>query len=134
MSRFHHDADYRHDIGGQFRIDDPTAIVDGQLIVQWTQGWWTWAMQSDADRNPSNDLSGAFASRHNHGDVFFVGGVPLVADATNISELAERAFRMPHNTPLLYPSSTASLPWRIRLRRTRSWRNSYQVCDWIVCS
>ena len=60
-------------------------------------------MQSDADRNSSNDLTGAFASRHNHGDVFFVGGVPLVADATNVSESAERAFRLPHNTALLGP-------------------------------
>jgi len=103
MSHNAHSDHEPHDDNGQFRIDDPSAIVDGKSIAQWTQDWWTWAMQSDADRNPSNDPTGAFASRHNHGDVFFIGGVPLVANTANVSESAERNFRVPHDTPLLVP-------------------------------
>jgi hypothetical protein len=60
-----------------FTIDHGT--VDGQTIAQWTQDWWTWALNlpfkdsaPPGESNPFQDPSGASASAGQSGPVFFL--------------------------------------------------------------
>ena len=47
---------------GTYTIDDPNAIVEGKTIAQWTQDWWTWAIQSPAHQNALDDPTGMYAN------------------------------------------------------------------------
>ena len=57
-----------------FTIDHGT--VDGQTIAQWTQDWWTWALnlpiKHSGASNPFQDPSGGSASAGQSGPVFFL--------------------------------------------------------------
>jgi len=59
-----------------FTIDH--GIVDGQTIAQWTQDWWTWALNlpvkdsAPGASNPFQDPSGGSASAGQSGPVFFL--------------------------------------------------------------
>ena len=59
-----------------FTIDHGT--VDGQTIAQWTQDWWTWALNlpvkdsAPGASNPFQDPSGGSASAGQSGPVFFL--------------------------------------------------------------
>jgi hypothetical protein len=81
---------------GTYTIDDPNAIVDGKSIAQWTQDWWTWALQSPADKNALDDTTGQYANVGNdQPGVFFIAGT-TGGDAT-------RTFTVPHGEALLLP-------------------------------
>ena len=80
-----------------FTID--RAVVDGQTIAQWTQNWWTWALQSPSDQNPLTDTTGQFAAENNSGPVFFIAGEALGLLNTPVT----RAFDVPAGKPLLVP-------------------------------
>src|SRR5262249_42606793 len=93
---------------GTYTIDAPNAIVDGKTIAQWTQDWWTWALQSPAYKNALDDTTGKYAHVGNgdhqnaQGDqdqpgVFFIAGTQGTAtDAT-------RTFTVPQGDALLVP-------------------------------
>jgi hypothetical protein len=49
-------------------------MVAGETIAQWTQKWWTWALQAPANQNPLLDTTGSFAHVNNTDSVFFIGG------------------------------------------------------------
>jgi hypothetical protein len=84
---------------GTYTIDDPNAIVDGKTIAQWTQDWWTWALQSPAHQNALDDKTGMYANVGNeqgdHPGVFFIAGT-TGGDAT-------RTFTVPQGDALLVP-------------------------------
>jgi len=69
--------------------------VAGETIAQWTQDWWTWALQTPAATSPMLDQTGAFAGVNNTGDMFFIGG--------SFGGDVVRTFDVPANTPLLVP-------------------------------
>jgi hypothetical protein len=83
-----------------FTIDDPSAIVDGKTIAQWTQDWTTWGLQAPANTNPLTDPNGGFAHVDNHGPVFFIAG-PFGSGSV------ERSFDVPKDTPILFPMINA---------------------------
>ena len=90
---------------GTYTIDDPNAIVEGKTIAQWTQDWWTWALQSPAHQNALDDTTGQYANVGNgdhrsaqipdHPGVFFIAGT-TGGDAT-------RTFTVPQGEALLVP-------------------------------
>jgi hypothetical protein len=81
---------------GTYTIDDPDAIVEGKTIAQWTQDWWTWEIQSPANKNAVDDQTGQYANVGNdQPGVFFIGGT-LGGDAT-------RTFTVPQGDALLVP-------------------------------
>jgi hypothetical protein len=84
-----------------FSILKPDAVVSGETIAQWTQDWWTWALQAPAATNPLLDTTGADAAVNNPGastgPVYFIGGTfdPLTS--------ADRTFEVPGGKALLIP-------------------------------
>lgn len=78
-----------------YTIDSPDATVNGKSISQWTQDWWTWAVQSPAYHNALDDQTGQYAHVNNGSSVFFIGGT-LGGDAI-------RTFTVPAGKPLLVP-------------------------------
>jgi hypothetical protein len=86
-----------------FTIDDPSAIVDGKTIAQWTQDWTTWGLQAPVNTNPLTDPNGGFAHVDNTGSVFFIAGnfngVP--------TSPVDRTFTVPAGKPLLIPMISA---------------------------
>ncbi|HSU05752.1 MAG TPA: hypothetical protein VLI93_09280 [Acetobacteraceae bacterium] len=70
-------------------------LVDGKTIAEWTENWWTWALQAPANHNPLLDNTGSFAGTDNFGPVFFIGGT--------FGGPAERTFDVPAGKPLLIP-------------------------------
>lgn len=78
-----------------YTVDDPNTIVDGKTIAQWSQNWWTWAIQSPADHNAIDDKTGQFAHVANNQQVFFIGGT-FGGDAA-------RSFTVTAGKPLLVP-------------------------------
>jgi hypothetical protein len=82
-----------------FAIDDPSAIVDGKTIAQWTQDWTTWGLQAPANTNPLTDPNGGFAHVNNTGPVFFIAGT--------MGGSVDRTFDVPKDTPLLFPMISA---------------------------
>ena len=70
-------------------------MVAGETVAQWTQDWWTWALQSPAANSPMLDSTGANANVNNSGAMFFIGG-SFGGDAT-------RTFDVPAGKPLLVP-------------------------------
>jgi len=72
-------------------------VVAGKTISQWTQDWWTWAVNLPTDQNPFTHPEGNFASVNNDGPVFFIAeGVPGGPDAS-------QTINVPFGTPLLVP-------------------------------
>jgi len=70
-------------------------MVAGETIAQWTQDWWTWALQSPAATSPQMDTTGAFANVNNSGAMFFVAG--------SFGGDVAREFDVPAGKPLLLP-------------------------------
>lgn len=70
-------------------------LIAGQTIGQWTEAWWTWALQTPAATAPMTDPTGAFAGVDNDRAVFFIAG-SFGGDAT-------RTFDAPAGKPLLLP-------------------------------
>ena len=81
--------------GHAYRIALPTAEVFGKLIKDWTENWWTWALQAPAAMNPLNDPTGQWADIDNEGPVFFAAGA--------LSGTFERTLTVPEDTPILIP-------------------------------
>jgi hypothetical protein len=73
---------------------------DGETLSQWTENWWTWALQAPAKDNPLLDTTGAFAGVDNNGPVFFVAGT---FSTSGKSGTADRTFDVPEGKPLLIP-------------------------------
>jgi hypothetical protein len=83
---------------GTYTIDDPNAIVEGKTIAQWTQDWWTWALQSPAQKNALDDTTGQYAHVGNdQPGVFFIAGT------TGTATSATRTFTVPKGDALLVP-------------------------------
>jgi hypothetical protein len=62
-------------------------MVDGQSISQWTQDWWTWALQAPYATNPLLDATGAFAGVDNNNSVSLLRApLPILADLQPSSE------------------------------------------------
>jgi hypothetical protein len=79
-----------------FKLD--SGMVAGETIAQWTQKWWTWALQAPANQNPLLDTTGSFAHVNNTDSVFFIGGT--FGDVTT----ADRTIaNVPAGEPLLIP-------------------------------
>jgi hypothetical protein len=57
-----------------YRIADPTAVIFGASIKDWTERWWTWGLQAPLAKNPLLDLTGQYADVDNIHPVFFVAG------------------------------------------------------------
>jgi PEP-CTERM motif len=68
---------------------------DGEPLAQWTQNWWTWALQAPFATNPLLDTTGAYAGVDNNGPVFFIAGTS--------GGSADRTFDVPAGKPLLIP-------------------------------
>jgi len=76
-------------------IDAPNAIVAGQPIANWTDGWWGWILPFPVGATPLDDTTGALANANNNGPVFYVAG--------NSGGTATRSFTVNAGTPLLIP-------------------------------
>jgi len=77
--------------------NDPKGVL-GKTIAQWTQDWWTWEIQSPANKNAVDDKTGKYANVGNDqsgSGVFFIGGTRS-GDAT-------RTFTVPYGDALLVP-------------------------------
>jgi hypothetical protein len=74
-------------------------MVDGQSISQWTEDWWTWALQAPYATNPLLDATGAFAGVDNNNSVFFVAGTASLGGPATVV----RTFDVPAGKPLLIP-------------------------------
>ena len=70
-------------------------MVAGETVAQWTQDWWTWALQSPAATSPMEDPTGANANVNNSGAMFFI--------AESFGGDATRTFDVPAGKPLLVP-------------------------------
>lgn len=70
-------------------------LIAGETISQWTQDWWTWALQTPYTSSPMLDTTGAFAGVDNDRAVYFIAG-SFSGDVT-------RSFNVPAGTPLLVP-------------------------------
>jgi hypothetical protein len=75
-------------------------MVDGQTIAQWTEDWWTWALQAPNATNPLLDTTGAFAGVDNNDSVYFVAGT---ASDFGGPATVVRTFDVPAGKPLLIP-------------------------------
>jgi hypothetical protein len=83
-----------------YKIDDPSAIVKGKSISDWSADWWRWILDGPKDPfSPVADKTGLLAYQHNFGSVFFLAG-------TDGGE-AERYIVIPHNKPILVPMLNA---------------------------
>lgn len=85
-----------HSAQESFEISSPKEKILGQGIGDWTDDWWTWALQSSLERNPLFDTTGADADENNDGPVFFLAG-------TLSNDPVERTFEIPDDTPVLVP-------------------------------
>jgi len=70
-------------------------MIDGETLSQWTQDWWTWAVQTPVATSPMLDTTGAYAGVDNTAAMFFLAGT--------FSGNVERTFDVPGNKPLLVP-------------------------------
>jgi hypothetical protein len=74
----------------------PHSTVAGRSTADWTEAWWTWALQAPVAANPISDTTGASANMNNNGPVFFIAGTDGGAPIT-------RTFQVPAGKPLLVP-------------------------------
>ena len=81
--------------GVPFKVSAPHATVLGQSIVEWTEDWWTWALQAPLATNPLLDPSGADANVDNDEAVHFIAGT--------FEGTVKRTFDVPEGKPLLIP-------------------------------
>lgn len=85
-----------------YHIVEPTAVVAGKTVSQWTEEWWKWVYNAQSDNNPVyDDQTGAYARIDNYGPVFFIPGAG--------SGTVERSFDVPANKPILL--SPLNLSW-----------------------
>jgi hypothetical protein len=75
----------------------PNSIVAGQSIVDWTEGWWTWAAGLPDPGNAFDDTTGALAHQNNNGPVFYVGG------SFTLPPPISRSFSVTAGQPILIP-------------------------------
>jgi hypothetical protein len=76
----------------------PTEQVAGRSQLEWVQNWWQWALSFPADQSPLVDNSGALNHIRNDGPVVFL--------TSSSGGLANNAFSVPANRPLLLPLVT----------------------------
>ena len=82
-------------------ILNPDATVLGETVTEWTEHWWTWALQAPANQNPVLDQTD-HADQDNDGPVYFIAGV--------FGGTVDRTFEVPADKPLLVPLlNTASI-------------------------
>lgn len=79
-----------------YTVLPPQSSFEGQSIAEWTEAWWTWALQAPAASNPLTDETGEFAQVNNDGPVFFIAGT-LGGGAVS------RSFEVPEGKPVLLP-------------------------------
>jgi hypothetical protein len=82
--------------GHAYRIAVPWAEIFGTSIKDWTENWWTWALQAPAATNPLNDPTGDWSDINNTAPVYFVAG-------TLFEGTAKRTFTVEAGRPLLIP-------------------------------
>jgi hypothetical protein len=70
-------------------------MIAGETVSEWTEDWWTWALQAPAATNPLLDPDGSYAAVNNTAKMFFIAG-SLGGDVT-------RSFDVPAGKPLLVP-------------------------------
>jgi hypothetical protein len=81
---------------------DPSAVVEGKTIAEWTQDWWLWwfsfptAVPPFGDE-PLTDATGDHANDGQSGPVFYMNGVT----GTTASAPVTREFTVPGNVHLL---------------------------------
>jgi hypothetical protein len=75
--------------------ENPDATVAGKTILEWTQDWWRWALQSPFETSPQNLDSGHAIPFFDNGSIFFIAGG---TDAT---------INVPANEPILFPMINA---------------------------
>jgi MYXO-CTERM domain-containing protein len=75
----------------------PDAIVAGQSIADWTEGWWTWAAGLPDPGNAFDDQTGALAHQNNNGPVFYAAGYFFLEPPVS------RAFSIAAGQPILIP-------------------------------
>ena len=72
-------------------------MINGETVNQWTEQWWTWALQSPYATSPQFDTTGQYAGVGNtNPSMFFVAGTFGSGDYT-------RTIDVPANEPLLVP-------------------------------
>ena len=49
-------------------------MVAGRTQNQWAEQWWNWVAQYPEATNPVSDLTGAYSSQGDQGQVFFLAG------------------------------------------------------------
>jgi hypothetical protein len=76
-------------------VIDPSAVVRGQTIADWTENWWRWALQAPAGNGPLDSPSPQATHFNNNGEIFFIAGGP---DAT---------ITVPTDKPILLPMINA---------------------------
>jgi hypothetical protein len=114
----------RHDCPDDYQIIKPNRKVLGQSFADWTEDWWTWALQAPADRNPLLDETGEFANVNNNGRVHFIAG--------NFGGESERTVEVEGGKPLLIPILTNAYitfdtdeqPRRLANRELADWKRS----------
>jgi hypothetical protein len=90
----HHDFDPAHD---QTQWIGPFhGRIEGQSISQWTQDWYTWALQAPSSASPlvagsAGDGSGGYDA----GRMFFLGGFDTSQGPLDVT--------VPHGEPILVP-------------------------------
>jgi hypothetical protein len=77
-----------------------TGVVDGLTLADWTEDWWTWALQAPDATNPLFDPTGAYAGTDNAAPVYFVAGT---ASGFGGPPIVDRTFTVPAGEPLLIP-------------------------------
>jgi hypothetical protein len=118
-----HDHRWRHD--DDFKILNPDRKVFGETIDEWTEEWWSWALQTQSETNPLLDDDGESAREDNDRPVFFIAGV--LNQGT-----VHRSFEVPSNTPILVPIlnnvyitfDTDENPKQLALREIALWKRS----------
>jgi hypothetical protein len=79
-------------------VVDAGGTVAGKTISQWTADWWNWAVAEPTGNDPLTDTTGANATLHQSGPVFFVGG-----QGAGASGAVSRSFNVPGDKFLLVP-------------------------------
>src|SRR4051794_4059739 len=76
-------------------VIDPSAVVRGRTIADWTENWWQWALQAPAGNGPLDSPSPQATHLNNNGKIFFIAGGP---NAT---------IMVPTDKPILFPMINA---------------------------
>ncbi|HYT92019.1 MAG TPA: hypothetical protein VEL76_25110 [Gemmataceae bacterium] len=76
----------------------PGEKVFGKSYADWSAAWWRWAVAIPKDKSPVRDMTGAFASQGQGGQVWFLAGT--------LDGSAERKVTVPAGKALFFPIIT----------------------------